>query len=581
MSAYVTRTTCPYCGVGCGVLAERASDGSISVRGDPDHPANRGRLCSKGTALASTLGLEGRLLEPVVEGATTGWDEALGEVAARLSACIAGHGPDSVALYVSGQLLTEDYYVANKLAKGFIGTANIDTNSRLCMASSVAGHLRAFGEDVVPVDYTDLEQADLVVLAGSNLAWCHPVLMQRIRAARAGRGTRLVVIDPRRTATCEDADLHLPLRSGTDVMLFNGLLAWLAETGHVDAPFVASHTSGLEQALEAARAASSDIAATAQACGLDAALVERFFLLFAAHQRVVTLFSQGVNQSSAGTDKVNAIINCHLVTGRIGKPGTGPFSIIGQPNAMGGREVGGLATQLAAHLSLAHPGHRAAVQAFWGSPRIAGRPGLKAVELFEAIDAGRVKAVWIMATNPVVSLPDADLVRRALARCPLVIVSDCVASNDTLPFAHIRLPAAAWAEKDGTVTNSDRHVSRQRAFLPLPGSARPDWWIITQVARRMGFAGGFGYEGPEAIFDEFARLTALSRHFGRMLDLTALAGLGRDGYDAMPVTQWPAPARVSRPFADGRFATADGRARFVPTPARGRAMRPRPNIHWC
>jgi assimilatory nitrate reductase catalytic subunit len=569
MSAYVTRTTCPYCGVGCGVLAERASDGSISVRGDPDHPANRGRLCSKGTALASTLGLEGRLLEPVVEGATTGWDEALGEVAARLSACIAGHGPDSVALYVSGQLLTEDYYVANKLAKGFIGTANIDTNSRLCMASSVAGHLRAFGEDVVPVDYTDLEQADLVVLAGSNLAGRQPVLMQRIRAARAGRGTRLVVIDPRRTATCEDADLHLPLRSGTDVMLFNGLLAWLAETGHVDAPFVASHTSGLEQALEAARAASSDIAATAQACGLDAALVERFFLLFAAHQRVVTLFSQGVNQSSAGTDKVNAIINCHLVTGRIGKPGTGPFSIIGQPNAMGGREVGGLATQLAAHLSLAHPGHRAAVQAFWGSPRIAGRPGLKAVELFEAIDAGRVKAVWIMATNPVVSLPDADLVRRALARCPLVIVSDCVASNDTLPFAHIRLPAAAWAEKDGTVTNSDRHVSRQRAFLPLPGSARPDWWIITQVARRMGFAGGFGYEGPEAIFDEFARLTALSRHFGRMLDLTALAGLGRDGYDAMPVTQWPAPARVSRPFADGRFATADGRARFVPTPARG------------
>jgi assimilatory nitrate reductase catalytic subunit len=564
----VTRTTCPYCGVGCGVLAERAADGSIRVRGDPDHPANRGRLCSKGTALAATLGMEGRLLEPEVDGAATTWDVALDTVAARLSACIAEHGPDSVAFYVSGQLLTEDYYVANKLVKGFIGTANIDTNSRLCMASAVAGHVRAFGEDVVPVEYGDLEQADLIVLVGSNLAWCHPVLMQRILAARQARRITLVVIDPRRTASCDAADLHLPLRSGTDVMLFNGLLAWLAETGHIDAPFVAEHTRGLEEALEAARVACSDIAATAQICGLDAALVERFFALFAAHERVVTLFSQGVNQSSAGTDKVNAIINCHLFTGRIGRPGMGPFSITGQPNAMGGREVGGLATQLAAHLSLTNPEHRAAVQEFWRSPRIAGQPGLKAVELFQAIDAGRVKAVWIMATNPVVSLPDADLVRRALARCPLVIVSDCVAANDTLPFAHIRLPAAGWGEKDGTVTNSDRHVSRQRAFLPLPGNARPDWWIITQVARCMGFAQGFPYEGPEAIFDEYARLTAVSRDFGLLLDLTALAGLDRRGYDAMPVTQWPAPARESRPFAGGRFATADGRARFVPTPAR-------------
>jgi assimilatory nitrate reductase catalytic subunit len=568
MSATVTRTTCPYCGVGCGVLAERAPDGAVSVRGDPDHPANRGRLCSKGAALAATLGLEGRLLEPEVDGATTDWDQALGEVAGRLSACIAEHGPDAVAFYVSGQLLTEDYYVANKLAKGFIGTANIDTNSRLCMASAVAGHVRAFGEDVVPVEYADLDQADLIVLVGSNLAWCHPVLMQRILAARAGRGTRLVVVDPRRTATCDGADLHLPLRSGTDVMLFNGLLAWLAETGHVDAPFVAGHTSGLEQALDAARVACSDIAATAQTCGLDASLVERFFALFAAHERVVTLFSQGVNQSSSGTDKVNSIINCHLLTGRIGRPGMGPFSITGQPNAMGGREVGGLATQLAAHLSLPNAGHRAAVQEFWNSPRIAERPGLKAVELFQAIDAGRVKAVWIMATNPVVSLPDADLVRRALSRCPLVIVSDCVSANDTLPYAHIRLPAAAWAEKDGTVTNSDRHVSRQRAFLPLPGNARPDWWIVAQVAQRMGFTRGFDYQGPEVVFDEFARLTAISRRFGMLLDLTGLAGLDRAGYDAMPVTQWPAPARVSRPFADGRFATADGRARFIPTPAR-------------
>ncbi|HWL62027.1 MAG TPA: molybdopterin-dependent oxidoreductase [Steroidobacteraceae bacterium] len=564
-----TRTTCPYCGVGCGVIAERAANGSLGVRGDPDHPANLGRLCSKGTALAATLGAGGRLLEASVDGVTTSLDVALDAVAARLKDCITTHGPDSVAFYVSGQLLTEDYYVANKLVKGYIGTANIDTNSRLCMASAVAGHVRAFGEDVVPAEYTDLEQADLVVLVGSNLAWCHPVLMQRILAAREQRPMQLVVIDPRRTATCDGADLHLPLRSGTDVMLFNGLLSWLADNGHVDAPFVAEHTNGVEKALDAARVGSSDIAATAQICGLDASAVERFFTLFAGTRKVVTLFSQGVNQSSAGTDKVNSIINCHLFTGRIGQPGMGPFSITGQPNAMGGREVGGLATQLAAHLALSNPEHRSAVQEFWGSPRIADRPGLRAVELFEAIDAGRVKAVWIMATNPVVSLPDADLVRRALARCPLVIMSDCVSDNDTLPLAHIRLPAAGWAEKDGTVTNSDRHVSRQRAFLPLPGDARPDWWLMTQVGRRMGFGTGFSYDSPAAIFDEFARLTEVSRSFGMQLDLQSLAGLDRSGYEAMPVTQWPTTrGSVARPFANGRFPTADGRARFVATPAR-------------
>ena len=567
-SGLETRTTCPYCGVGCGVIATRGADGAISVRGDPEHPANRGRLCSKGTALAATLGAGGRLLEASVDGAGTTLDAALDAVATRLQDCIDAHGADAVAFYVSGQLLTEDYYVTNKLVKGYLGTANIDTNSRLCMASAVAGHVRAFGEDVVPVEYTDLEQADLVVLVGSNLAWCHPVLMQRILAAREQRPMKLVVIDPRRTASCDGAHLHLPLRSGTDVMLFNGLLAWLADNGHVDAPFVAAHTSGVEMALDAARAGSSDIAATAQVCGLDAAAVERFFTLFAGTRKVVTLFSQGVNQSSTGTDKVNSIINCHLFTGRIGQAGMGPFSITGQPNAMGGREVGGLATQLAAHLALTNPEHRSAVQEFWGSPRIADRPGLKAVELFEAIDTGRIKAVWIMATNPVVSLPDADLVRRALARCPLVIVSDCVSANDTLAHAHIRLPAAGWAEKDGTVTNSDRHISRQRAFLPLPGDAKPDWWLVKEVARRLGFGRDFDYDSPAAIFDEFARLTQVARNFGMQLDLAGLSGLDRVAYDALPVTQWPTTRAASRPFADGRFPTADGRARFVATPAR-------------
>ncbi len=566
------RTTCPYCGVGCGVLAQRAADGSVEVSGDPDHPANRGRLCSKGSALAATLGEQGRLLHPEIDGARVDWDTALAAVAGRLSACIDEHGPESVALYVSGQLLTEDYYVANKLMKGYIGTANIDTNSRLCMSSAVTGHVRAFGEDVVPVEYTDLDQADLLVLVGSNLAWCHPVLMQRVLALREQRPQlQLVVIDPRRTATSEAADLHLPLRSGSDVMLFNGLLAWLADQGYADTAYVAAHTSGMKDALLAAQAASSDIASTAQVCGLDAAQVERFFAMFGATRRVVTLFSQGVNQSSVGADKVNSIINCHLLTGRIAQAGMGPFSITGQPNAMGGREVGGLSTQLAAHLSLDNAAHRDALQQFWQSPRMADRPGYKAVELFDAIDSGRIKAVWIMATNPVVSLPDADVARRALARCPLVIVSDCVDANDTLPFAHIKLPATGWSEKDGTVTNSDRHVSRQRPFLPAPGEARADWWIICQVARRMGFDTGFGFDGPASIFDEHARSTALSRQFGMCLDLQGAAGLPTDQYDALNVLQWPYSASASRerPFASGKFATPDGRARFVSVAARG------------
>jgi assimilatory nitrate reductase catalytic subunit len=569
----VTRTTCPYCGVGCGVLVQRTADGRVAVTGDPDHPANRGRLCSKGTALAATLGGSGRLLQPEVDGAVVDWDTALDAVAGRMQACIDTHGPESVALYVSGQLLTEDYYVANKLMKGYVGTANIDTNSRLCMSSAVTGHLRAFGEDVVPVDCADLDAAELIVLVGSNLAWCHPVLMQRILARREqSPGLQLVVIDPRRTATSEAADLHLPLRSGSDVMLFNGLLVWLAEQKQVAATWVAAHTDGLEETLRVARAASTDIAATAQVCGLAAALVERFFALFAGTERVVTMFSQGVNQSSVGADKVNSIINCHLLTGRIGRAGMGPFSITGQPNAMGGREVGGLSTQLAAHLTLDNAAHREAAQQFWQSPRIADRPGYKATELFEAIDAGHIKAVWIMATNPVVSLPDADMVKRALARCPLVIVSDCVDASDTLPFAHIKLPAAAWAEKDGTVTNSDRHISRQRAFLALPALAQPDWWIICEVAKRLGFASGFDFAGPAEIFNEHARMTALSRQFGMALDLQGVSGLSASQYDAMQAVQWPVAADgtvVARPFADGRFSTADGKARFIPAAARG------------
>lgn len=575
-------TTCPYCGVGCGVLAavrpqDAGNDGAVEIAGDPAHPANFGRLCSKGLALGETLGLEGRLLYPQVRGVRTSWNAALDEVAQGFARIIAAHGPDAVAFYVSGQLLTEDYYVANKLMKGFIGSGNIDTNSRLCMSSAVAAHRRAFGEDLVPCSYEDLELADLIVLAGSNAAWCHPVLFQRLVRAREQRPElKIVVIDPRRTASCELADLHLPVRSGTDVWLFNGLLVFLQQHGIVDVDFVAAHTRDAGRALAVAENTAGDPRAVARACRIDVRLIEEFYRLFARTKRVITAFSQGVNQSSSGTDKANAIINCHLLTGRIGKPGAGPFSLTGQPNAMGGREVGGLANTLAAHMDIENTGHRRLVQQFWDSPCIAQRPGLKAVDLFEAIHAGRVKAVWIMATNPVVSLPAADRVRTALERCELVVVSDCVARTDTSALAHVLLPAAAWGEKDGTVTNSERRISRQRAFLPLPGEARPDWWMVCEVAQRLGFGPAFSFRSPHEIFTEHAQLSTTANGGARAFDIGGLATLTAAEYDGLAPVQWPLPARghsgTERLFTAPRFQHPDGRARLVPT-------RPRPAAH--
>ncbi|KHL26589.1 nitrate reductase [Croceibacterium mercuriale] len=551
------RTTCAYCGVGCGVLARRIGDRALEIAGDPQHPANSGRLCSKGTHLGETVGLEGRLLHPLIGRAGAGkrasWDKALGLVSKRFADTIRQHGPDSVAFYVSGQLLTEDYYVANKLMKGFIGSANIDTNSRLCMSSAVAAQTRAFGEDVVPASYADLEAADLLVLVGSNTAWCHPVLYQRMMAAREERGTKLVVIDPRRTETAEGADLHLPLKPGSDVLLMNGLLAHCAREGLVD-DSVLSVPDGFWEAL----AKGHDLWSVAKGCDLPPADVQRFFDLFAAHSRTVTMFSQGVNQSLRGTDGGNAILNLHLATGRIGRPGASPFSITGQPNAMGGREVGGLATTLAAHRGFT-PDDCADVARFWAAPNIASKPGLKAVDLFRAAGEGRIKALWIMATNPAVSMPDAARVREALADCPFVVVSDVMAETDTSLHAHVRLPAAAWGEKDGTVTNSERRISRQRAVLPLPGAARPDWWIVSEVARRMGWGDAFAYNHPAEIWREHARLTAYRNAGARVLDLGAHAALTNRAYDALAPVRWG-----GEPFAAGRYPTPDGRARLVP-----------------
>jgi assimilatory nitrate reductase catalytic subunit len=566
------RTTCPYCGVGCGVRAVPDGLGGATITGDDAHPANFGRLCSKGAALGETLGLGTRLLYPMLRQhdgslARVDWDQALSRVADGFKHIIERHGPDSVAFYLSGQLLTEDYYVANKLMKGFLGSANVDTNSRLCMASSVAGHRRAFGADTVPGLYQDLDQADLIVLTGSNAAWCHPVLFRRMQENRRTRGAKLVVIDPRRTATAEEADLHLPIAPGMDTALFSGLLVRLADRDAFDRRYVADHTTGFEAALQRAAEIAPDIETAAQVTGLDAADVRAFYNLFAATPRAVTCYSQGVNQSAQGTDKVNAIINCHLATGRIGKPGMGPFSLTGQPNAMGGREVGGLANQLAAHMNFS-PAEVDRVRRFWGAPQIATHEGLKAVQMFEAIERGEIKALWVMATNPAVSLPRAGAVRDALSKLELFVVSENVISSDTVNAgAHVLLPAAAWGEKDGTVTNSERRISRQRRFLPLPGEAKPDWWIVTQVAQHMGFADGFAYQSAADIFREHAALSCFENNGTRDFDLGALSAIDDAAFDALEPVTWPLregePAEEARFFADGGFFTSDRKARFI------------------
>jgi assimilatory nitrate reductase catalytic subunit len=566
------RTTCPYCGVGCGVLAKPDGRSGAVIVGDPDHPANFGRLCSKGSTLGETLGLDTRLLHPMLRQADgslarISWDNALDRVAEGFARTIKQHGPDSVAFYLSGQLLTEDYYAANKLMKGFIGSANVDTNSRLCMASSVAGHRRAFGADTVPGIYQDLDIADLIILVGSNAAWCHPIMYQRMVANKRTRGAKIVVIDPRRTATAEDADLFLPVAPGMDTVLFSGLLAHLADTLALDCEYIDAHTTGLQEALARAREIAPDVAATVKAAGLAEADVVRFFDMFRSTPKAVTCFSQGVNQSAQGTDKVTSIINCHLATGRIGKPGMGPFSLTGQPNAMGGREVGGLANQLAAHMNFS-ASDIDRVGRFWRASNMAQREGLKAVQMFEAIERGEIRALWVMATNPAVSLPRARAMRSALAKLDLFVVSENVMSNDTVNSgAQILLPAAAWGEKDGTVTNSERRISRQRPFLPMPGEARPDWWIVTQIARRMGYADAFDYACAADVFREHAMLSGFENNGTRDFDIGALAALSDKEFNALDPVQWP--ARVgqanseTRFFANGGFFTPDRKARLI------------------
>jgi assimilatory nitrate reductase catalytic subunit len=570
------RTTCPYCGVGCGVLAASSGTDTAVVAGDPEHPANFGRLCSKGSALGETLSLEDRMLYPTISGKRASWDEALDLVAQRFAETIAEHGPDSVAFYVSGQLLSEDYYVANKLMKGFIGSGNIDTNSRLCMSSSVAGHKRAFGADCVPGNYEDLERADLVVLAGSNLAWCHPILYQRLIASKQARKTKIVVIDPRSTATTEGADLHLAVWPGTDVALFSGLLREIVIRGATQQDYVNEFTTGFEDAV--AEVESFDLDRVSIMTGIAPDQLRSFYDLFVSTERVVTVYSQGINQSTAGTDKVNSIINCHLATGRIGREGMGPFSVTGQPNAMGGREVGGLANMLACHMDIENADHRRIVGTFWKAAKVCETQGLKAVDMMRAVSDGRIKALWIMATNPVDSMPDADAVRAALEECPFVVLSDVVRDTDTSAVADVHLPSQAWGEKDGTVTNSERRISRQRAFLKPPQEVRPDWWQMAEIGKRLGFADAFFYSEPAQIFAEYAALSAYENAGTRDFDIGAFSDIGAEAYEKLEPFQWPARKGEtrgnSRHFARGNFYTSDRRGRFVATPYRSPATLP-------
>ena len=593
LNTKIVNTTCPYCGVGCGVsttVQQTALGQKVSVTGDIDHPSNYGKLCIKGSNLADTLGLETRVLHPMlgrknkIENTRkhTDWNTATDLIANKFQQYITEYGRESIAFYVSGQLLTEDYYVVNKFVKGYLGTANIDTNSRLCMSSAVAAHKRAFGEDLVPASYEDFEHTDMVVLVGSNTAWCHPVLYQRIMKAKEQRDLFVVVIDPRFTATCEAADLHLPILIGQDVSLFNGLLQYLHQHNHVDADFVQAHTQGLNSALESS-GLESDIQHVAMKTGISLEKLHMFFEKFAQTDKVMTLFSMGVNQSSRGVDKANSIINCHLFTGKIGKLGAAPFSMTGQPNAMGGREVGGLANMLAAHMELDNPQHQNLVQTFWDSPFIAKKAGLKAVDLFEAVEQGSIKAIWIMATNPVVSLPNADQVKRALDRCEFVVVSDICQDTDTTQYADVLLPALGWGEKDGTVTNSERRISRQRAFLESPQQTKADWWSVSQVAQKMGF-NGFNFENSHQVFLEHAQLSAYQNadisqrdqtDTFRYFNLHGLSHLSLAEYHTLEPTQWPVlePLHhqknhtVAQLFQQGQFSHADGKAKFIATTA--------------
>ena len=593
-----TKSTCPYCGVGCGVIIESHGPQITGVRGDPSHPANFGRLCTKGSTLhltaSSPITLQTRLLQPLRRAQRgdapqpLSWDAALGLATEKFADIIQRHGPNAVGFYVSGQLLTEDYYVFNKLAKGLIGTNNIDSNSRLCMSSAVAGYKATLGADAPPACYDDVNHAQCLFIVGSNAAWAHPILFRRIEDARAANpGMKVIVADPRRTDTAGMADLFLPIQPGSDVMLFHGMLHLMLWEGWTDAEYIAAHTTGFDELKALVREATPE--RVAQTCGITVADLTTAAKWFATSKATLSLYCQGLNQSSSGTAKNAALINLHLATGQIGKPGAGPFSLTGQPNAMGGREVGGMANLLSAHRDLANPQHRAEVAALWGVADVPSQPGKTAVEMFQAAADGEIKALWIACTNPAQSMPDQATVRRALQRAEFVVVQEAFATAETCAYADLLLPATTWGEKTGTVTNSERRISRVRTAVPAPGEARHDWAIAVQFAHQLearlrpGQPTLFPYttdhadQGAQAVWNEHRESTR-----GRDLDIT---GLSWTLLESAGPQQWPCPANLTdsgnddnsattlptrtrdigkaRLYEDGIFPTADGRARFA------------------
>jgi assimilatory nitrate reductase catalytic subunit len=571
-----TKSTCPYCGVGCGVIIESSGDQITGVRGDPLHPANFGRLCSKGSNLHLTataaVTQQTRLLHPMqrtnrdVAPQRISWDAALDSTAQKFAQVITDHGPDAVGFYISGQLLTEDYYVFNKLAKGLIGTNNIDSNSRLCMSSAVAGYKQTLGADAPPACYDDVNHAGCIFIVGSNTAFAHPILFRRIEdAKKANPAMKIIVADPRRTDTVELADLFLPIQPGTDVMLFNGMLHIMLWEGWINHDFINTHTDGFDALKATVRDCTPEL--TADICGIKKEDLFAAAKMFATSKATLSLYCQGLNQSSSGTAKNAALINMHLATKQIGKPGAGPLSLTGQPNAMGGREVGGMANLMSGHRDLANPQHREEIQKLWNVPSVPSTPGKTAVEMFQAAADGQIKVLWIVCTNPAQSMPDQAVVRKALERAELVIVQEAFSTTATCAYADILLPATTWGEKEGTVTNTERRVSRVRPAVAAPGETRNDWSIGAEFSRRLekllpakSPQTLFDYPTPESVWLEHRESTR-----GRDLDIT---GMSYALLEATPL-QWPMKEGEStgkeRLYENNLFPTASGKANFVNT----------------
>jgi assimilatory nitrate reductase catalytic subunit len=570
-----SKATCCYCGVGCGIIVESDGETITGVRGDPDHPANFGRLCTKGSTLHLSanpvLQQQVRALHPErrvarsVPREQTSWDASLDFIARQFADTIREHGPDSVGFYLSGQLLTEDYYVFNKLAKGLIGTNNIDTNSRLCMSSAVAGYKQTLGADAPPACYEDVDHAELIFIAGSNTAYAHPILYRRIEEARKRNpALKMIVADPRRTDTARDADLFLPILPGTDVALFNGMLHICLWEDLVDHAYIDAHTEGFAELKRTVREYTPKF--VAETCGIAEEDLVRAARWFGQSKAALSLYCQGLNQSSSGTAKNAALINLHLATHQIGKPGAGPFSLTGQPNAMGGREVGGLANLLSAHRDMANPAHRAEIARLWDVNDVPAAPGKTAVEMFEAVRQGEIKILWIACTNPAQSLPDQKLVREALEKAELVIVQEAYRTIATVDYADVLLPATTWGEKEGTVTNSERRITRFKPVLDKPHETRHDWEIAIDFACRLEALMGrdktiFPYTSTEEIWNEHRESTR-----GRDLDIT---GLSYRLLEERGPQQWPFPEGATegkkRLYEDGIFPTPSGRAKFVNT----------------